>query len=197
MNREIELLRTDTHVFWGEIAPCNDPIRSYDNHPAFINSLEQYVADGLLSGESVIIIATGAHLKLLNSKLKKRGLDPDHLAITEKYFPIDVHETLSRFIVNGWPNDILFVEHLGAILTKARKNSRVRAFGEMVALMWEKGNRGATLHLENLWRQFSKAESFCMICAYPKSGFTQDAVTSLHHISQTHSKVTTDFQNPS
>ena len=64
-----------------------------------------------------------------------------------------------------------------------------RAFGEMVALLWAKGQVGATIRLEHLWNKFCARHTFSLFCAYPQSGFTQDASESVVHICQAHSKM--------
>ena len=41
-----------------------------------------------------------------------------------------------QFLVEKWPDDVLFHEVIGGILERAKRNGRtVRAFGEMVAVM--------------------------------------------------------------
>ena len=103
---------------------------------------------------------------------------------------MDAKECLARFMVNGWPDDQLFEELVSGLMKKAKqKNRQVRAFGEMVALLWEQGNYGATIALEHLWNSFCAKEPFCLFCAYPKSGFTGDPVTSPRDICCTHSKM--------
>ena len=65
----------------------------------------------------------------------------------------------------------------------------MRAFGEMVAVMWGQGLSGATVRLEHLWHQFCAKEAFSLFCAYPRSGFTEDAEVSMKEICATHSQV--------
>jgi hypothetical protein len=50
---------------------------------------------------------------------------------------------------------------------------------------------GATVRLEQLWNKFCSNEAFCLFCAYPENGFTQDASESLIHICSAHSKMIT------
>jgi hypothetical protein len=84
------------------------------------------------------------------------------------------------------------------LLLRARKKDRpVRAFGEMVAVLWSKGYSGATVHLEHLWTQFCQSEAFSLFCAYPKSGFTEDANESIAKICGCHSKVIGGHNNGS
>jgi hypothetical protein len=50
-------------------------------------------------------------------------------------------------------------------------------FGEMVALLWARGQAAATVRLEHLWQQFCKEHAFSVFCAYPKAGFTKHPQT--------------------
>ena len=91
-------------------------------------------------------------------------------------------------MINGWPVENLFMQTVTEVISLARgtNNRKVRAFGEMVALLWAQGCNGATVQLENLWNKFCETEAFCLFCAYPKSGFTQDINRSIEHICSTH-----------
>jgi hypothetical protein len=69
------------------------------------------------------------------------------------------------------------------------RGRRVRAFGEMVALLWAQGNAAATVRLEYLWNRVCKLERLPLFCAYPKAGFTQEASASLAEICAAHSRI--------
>jgi hypothetical protein len=104
---------------------------------------------------------------------------------------------LSKFIINKWPDEDLFNNTVSALLEKAHnKNRRVRAFCEMVALLWAQGNSGATVHLEHLWNGFCERASFCLFCAYPINGFTNNVSISMQHICGTHSKMIKGSEKP-
>lgn len=177
-------------IFWGEIAPCDHILQIYEDDQAFINTLHGFVASGLSAGDSVIIIATTEHLKSLGRSLRDDGLDLFSLTLQDQYVPLNAEETLSQFMVNGWPDENLFCHLLTNLLGRTRKKDRnVRAFGEMVAVLWSQGLSGATVHLEHLWTRFCATEAFSLFCAYPKSGFTEDANESLARICGCHSKM--------
>jgi hypothetical protein len=177
--------------FWAEMAPTDHLVQVYENDKVFLNTLEGFVGSGLLAGESVIVIATLSHINELNVRLSAQGLNIAKLVSTGQYVPEDAHEILSRFMVNNWPDDKLFVETVSALFQKAkgRNGRRVRAFGEMVAILWEKGNAGATVQLEHLWNRLCARSAFCLFCAYPKSGFTQDPGQAMQQICCLHSKI--------
>ncbi len=57
-----------------------------------------------------------------------------------------------------------------------RDGRRVRAFGEMVAVLWDQGQNAATVRLEHLWHKLCPEEKdFSLFCTYPKAGFTDFA----------------------
>ena len=189
---------SNIQVFWGEIAPCDHVVQIYENDKVFIDTLEGFIGSGILAGDSVIIIATKEHLKILEGRLMKQGFNIHSLSKSDRYITLDAKEALSNFIVNDWPDEILFIEFISKLIQRAQKNnSHVRAFGEMVALLWEKGFNGATVQLENLWNQLHKKDGFTLFCAYPRIGFTQDANDSMETICCSHTKVIGGEAKPS
>jgi hypothetical protein len=182
--------QTSTQVFWGELAPCEHVVQIYENDDAFLDLLTGYVSGGIDSGDSVVVIATASHLNSLNERLTKNGMEVSRLIKSNQYIPLDAEGTLSRFMVNGWPDENLFNHVVSEVIVRAKIDGRqVRAFGEMVAILWAKGLVGATVRLEQLWNRFCENEAFSLFCAYPKSGFIQDAAESVMHICGAHSKM--------
>jgi hypothetical protein len=180
----------DTHIFWGEIAPSDHVVQIYENDEVFLETLAGYVGGGINSGDSVILIATQNHLRAIERKLELLGIHIGHLIAQKRYIPLDADKTLSGFMVDGWPDEELFFETVTKIIKDAKvKNRRIRAFGEMVAILWAKGMNGATVQLEHLWNKLAENEEFCLFCAYPKSGFTQTPSESVEDICCTHTKL--------
>lgn len=180
----------NTEVFWGEIAPCEHMVQIYEDDAVFLDSLEGYVVGGILAGDSVIVIALPDHLNSLSVRLSQRGIDLAGAIAKDQYLTFDAEATVAKFMADGWPDETLFKELIASILQRAKAGGRrVRAFGEMVAVLWAQGNSGATVRLEHLWHALCHEQSFSLFCAYPKSGFTRDASASIKEICDTHSKV--------
>lgn len=176
--------------FWGEITPCEHLVQFYQDDSAFLDSLEGFVAGGLMAGDAVIIIATPVHLMSLEVRLTRRGINLAEATATDQYMAFEAENTLARFMRNGWPDETLFHKLVTTLLSRAKTGGRrVRAFGEMVAILWAQGNNGATVQLEHLWHQLCNDEIFSLFCAYPKSGFTQDAAVSVKEICDAHSRM--------
>ena len=179
----------DSEMFWGEIAPCEHLLQIYEDDGVLLDTLQGFIGGALRVGESAVVIATAAHLDALEQRLEASGMDVVTALAQNQYIPLDAEQTLARFMVNGWPDDELFAQAVTEILTRARGNGRrVRAFGEMVALLWDQGHCGATVRLEHLWNGLCQAEGFSLFCAYPKTGVTRGAAESMHEICAAHSK---------
>jgi hypothetical protein len=47
----------------------------------------------------------------------------------------------------------------------------------------------ATIRLERLWHEICKSQNFSLLCAYPKTGCTEDASESIAEICAAHTRV--------
>lgn len=179
-----------TNAFWGELVPNDHSVQIYRDDDAFLNALEGYVGSGLRSGESVIVIATAAHLHELEKRLRGTWIDLDRARWEDRFIPVLAQETLLRFMVNGKPDEALFKETVLHLLARARgKGRKVRAFGEMVAILWAEGNKDAAIRIERLWTKLQATEQFPLFCAYPRSHFKMDAASSIESVCAAHSRV--------
>ena len=182
--------RAPTEVCWEEMDRSDHSVQIYSDTQSFLEALEGFVSGGLRAGESVIVIATEIHRRALDRMLARRGYDLGQAKQESRYLVIDAAEALDKFMVDGWPDSDKFRIFVKDIFTRATAKGRpVRAFGEMVALLWEQGNSASTMQLETLWNQFCDKEGLRLFCAYPRSGFTEDALDSIGTICAHHSRV--------
>ena len=178
------------HAFWAEMSACEHFVQIYETDSAFMDTLAGFIGGALRDGEVAIVIATGAHRNELDLRLLDMGIAVSAAKDKDQFISIDAEETLAKFMVNGWPDEQKFASVIREILDRAGGNERrIRAFGEMVALMWAKGYCAATVRLEHLWQQLCESESFMLFCAYPKSGFTENPADSIARVCAQHSKV--------
>ena len=176
-------------VFWGELTPCDHVLQIYDEDAPFMDSLQGFVVEGLERGESVIVIATASHRKEMSRRLAMAGHDVEALAADDRYIALSAQETLDKFMVRGAPDVERFRRTIKAVIERARRGGRpVRAFGEMVALLWARGNRAATVQLELYWNDLLRTERFPLFCAYPRVGFTQEITSAIHAVCEAHTR---------
>jgi signal transduction histidine kinase len=159
----------------------------WPGHPAGLHSVQFYTDDGFLlegvtryvgsalgAGDAAVVIATPAHRDGLAQRLRTLGFDLELATTQGRYVPLDADETLDQFMVDGAPDPARFTVSVGGTIARAAtRDRRVAAFGEMVALLWERGNREAALRLEQLWNDLAHELTFDLHCAYPMSCFSQ------------------------
>ena len=177
-------------IFWGEMAPCEHIVQIYGDETVFADALEGFVSAGLEAGESAIVIATQAHLDALDARMRALDVDLERARLEDRYIAVRAEEMLKEFMVQSWPDEARFKEAVGGLIARARKDDRkVRAFGEMVAVLWAQGHVAATVHLEWLWNRLCREERFPLFCAYPKMGLEKEAVVSIGDVCAAHSRV--------
>jgi len=178
-------------VFWGEMAPCTHSVQIYGNDAVFLEMLAQFVAAGVRHGEAVIVIATPEHVAQLALRLEGQGIDVPAAKAEDRLLLCDAEDTLARFMAGGMPDEARFESEVRALLERARgpNGRRVRAFGEMVAILWERHAYAATVRLEQLWARLCAAERFELFCAYPRDAFPKNAAESISEIFRLHSRV--------
>jgi MEDS: MEthanogen/methylotroph, DcmR Sensory domain len=176
----------------------NHTVQFYGDDGALLHELMSHIGKALMRGSSAIVIATSAHIDGLAHKLKSRGVDLAKAKAESRYIALEASHVLSKFMVAGLPNRVLFSDAIGQVISRAAsasldENRRVVAFGEMVALLWAEGKYEAAIQLEKLWNELAKTYSFSLHCAYPMQGFSrQEMEDSLRKICAQHSGVVLD-----
>jgi len=136
--------KSPAQVFWGEIAPSEHVVQIYEDDQVFLDLLTGFVGGGLKANECVIVIATAPHLAALDDRLSSEGFNVFELKLRDQFIPLNAEKTLEEFMINGWPDENLFRHMVTQLIFRAHKHKRkVRAFGEMVAILWSKGLNGA------------------------------------------------------
>ena len=155
----------------------------YETDEALLSRLEDFVLEGIGRNESVVFIGTKAHRDHIANAIEAGGFSVAGLTRLDRLFMLDAAETLWRFMDGGMPNPESFGAVIGEVLERATAGGRkVRAFGEMVALLWEQRNYAATVRVETLWSDLCARHDFPLLCAYPRNcmeGARQDAVVAV------------------
>ena len=178
--------------------PHNHTVQFYGDDGVLLHELMSHIGKALTRGSSAIVIATSAHIDGLTHKLKGQGIDVARAKAESRYIALEASDILSKFMVDGLPNRVLFSDAIGQVIARAASaslddNRRVVAFGEMVALLWAEGKYEAAIQLEKLWNELAKTYSFSLHCAYPIQGFSRQTMDdSLRKICAEHSGVVLD-----
>ena len=125
-------------------------VQFYQDDRLLCDSVADFIAVGLAAGETDIIIAAEAHREAFCERLDARAFDVDRARRGGRLTLLDARETLAKFMVDGMPDWDRFHAVVGPVLaaSSAAASGQVRAYGEMVNLLWQEGRTLAAIQLE-------------------------------------------------
>jgi PAS domain-containing protein len=161
----------------GEDACSAHLVQFYEGPRELADRVTRYLAAGVEAGGTAVVIAEARQRDSIRAGLADRGVDVQALERADRYVALDAEETLARLLVGGVPDEARFERVVGGVIEAASRGGTVpvRAFGEMVALLWARGEHRAALRLERLWNRLRESREFSLLCAYPKHGFDGEA----------------------
>ena len=93
---------------------------------------------------------------------------------------LDADETLARFMVGSEPDPVRFHATVDQLITRACKDRLpcpVRAYGEMVDVLWKRANTEGAIRLEMLWNRVATQAQFSLLCGYAVGNFYKEVAT--------------------
>ena len=165
----------------GQQAPARTPyaehvhaVRFYQDDDSLCRIAAAFLRDGILAGQPAIVIATLDHRAAIQRYLQTTIPDLAGLERSVGLLFLDAETTLSSFMDGDTLDEGRFAARIRSVMTQAcgaRPNCVVRAYGEMVDLLWAHGNRRGAIHLETLWNQLATSHAFSLLCGYSMRNF--------------------------
>jgi PAS domain S-box-containing protein len=149
-------------------------VQFYESPATILDSASRFLSMGLQNGDGGVAIATPANREALAGRMRAGGMDVDAAVGQGSVVFLDAADTIGAFLKAGSPDPASFTEVVGSALSSAAakaRSGRVRAFGEMVALLCAGGNPEAAIRLEELWNELEKTHTFTLLCGYPMDLF--------------------------
>lgn len=120
---------------------------------------------------AAVVIATPTHWHDLEHCLVEAGVDvPGHLA-TGRLTVLDADQTLPK-LLHGGPSCVDGTALRQLFLPSLRATheawGHIATYGEMTALLWERGEVVAALELEQEWNSLTDESTFSVCCRYPQ-----------------------------
>jgi hypothetical protein len=171
-------------------APCDHLVQLYTSDAAVASTVARFIAHGLASGEGVIGIMTGAHWTAIAGRLTAAGVDVAAAGARRQLTVCEARETLHRFMVDGMPDRTAMRATILGVLDSVREAgyTTVRAFGEMVDVLYRRGDLTAAIRLEELWNELLDDQRIALLCAYAVDAFDRESYKStLPSIGHVHS----------
>src|SRR5690348_1944783 len=152
-----------------------------------------YVAEGFTLGQPAVVIATPPHVDQIREQLRARGLSSEQLARDDRLVLLDAEETLAQLLLGVMPDPIQFRRTIVPVIegaSAANDGARVRAYGEMVDVLWKADRTRAASRLERLWNSLAHTHTFSLLCGYATD--TSYKLAAVDEICSHHSHVVTD-----
>ena len=179
--------------------PHRHAVKFYENDATLFRTVGEFLSQGLVDGDPCIVIATDAHAIGVLDDLSDRVIDVARASGRGQLLVLSAEETLATFMRDGRPDAELFRRNVGetvAGMVRAHEGrATVRAFGEMVDVLWRQGSHDAAIRLEILWNELAARLGFSLLCAYSMGSFYQQAEL-VERICEQHTHVMPPFDVP-
>ena len=166
-------------------------VQFYEADEVLAAAVAKFVADGLAAGDVVTTIATDAHMQAIDRHLQSDGVDTNAARASGRLLSLDAQETLAKFMRDGEPDRRAIRQVIGGVMAEraaVSNGARLRAYGEMVDVLWKGDQKSAALHLEELWNDLQARHSFTLLCAYAIGQFYKEPA-SIHGVCATHTQI--------
>jgi hypothetical protein len=149
-------------------------VRFYDSAGSLCKIVADFLSEGLRANQPALVIATPEHRAGIEAALRAQNVDVSTHQASGDLLLLDAEETLATFMIDGMPDAKCF-EATGLEVIKSacggRTNCKVRAYGEMVDVLWKQGQSVAAVRLEMLWNKLAATQDFSLLCGYAMGNF--------------------------
>jgi hypothetical protein len=144
---------------------------------ALAQNVGLYLWEGLKRGDGVLIVVTPEHQELFSRHLEQLGADLPAFINSGQLIFLDAQQTMASFMVDGMPEWHKFEKCIRTAMRRIRPGVNaegLRAYGEMVGILWKARQFAAAIRLEQLWNKLLEQSAFSLYCAYAIDIFGKD-----------------------
>jgi DcmR-like sensory protein len=153
-------------------------VQFYGTDDSLFATVARFLAEGFVLGQPALLIATAAHQAGIVEHLCGRLIDCDRAIRNGDLVILDAEATLDLFMIGDSPDESLFDENVGRLIDQAingRQQLVLRAYGEMVDVLWKQGRCEAAIKLEILWNKLAVKYNFALLCGYSMGSFYKES----------------------
>jgi hypothetical protein len=160
-----------------EAAPSDHIVQLYQDQDFLNRAVCRFAGAALANGEGIILVPTLMHWNAIRARLEAEGVDVEVARQRGQLTVADADEFLPRFMRDAMPDSPLFLGLAADVIGQAHAGGRyprVRWWGEMVNVLWERGDAAASMHLEDLFDQLAKGHDIAIFCSFLMDNFNGD-----------------------
>lgn len=158
-------------------APRDHIVQLYQDQQFLNRAVCRFAAAAIANGEGVVLVPTIAHWDAFRPRLEDEGVDVNAAQSRGQLTIVDADNLLPTFMRDGMPDSPMFLGLAANVITRARGDGRypkVRWWGEMVNLLWERGDVAASMNLEDLFDQLAHEHDIAIFCSFLMDNFNGD-----------------------
>lgn len=149
-------------------------VQFYGSDAELFRTVGTFLTEGLVAGHPAIVIATPDHRAGILQTLAADLIDVPGALRAGDLVVLDAEDTLGILMRGAMPDQRSFHRTLGDLIEqtlRGRARTPVRAYGEMVDLLWRRGQADAAIRLEVLWNELASTRTFSLLCGYAIGNF--------------------------
>ena len=159
----------------GPVYDHHHAVQFYGDDESLFTTVAGFLSQGFVDGHPAIVIATEAHRAAILQHLRGRLIDVEKAQKMGSLIILDAQQTLDLFMLDGAPDEERFENSVGKligdVLAAGEDRVMIRAYGEMVDVLWKHGNPDAAIRLEILWNRLAQRHGFALLCGYSMGNF--------------------------
>ena len=158
-------------------APRDHIVQLYQDQQFLNRAVCRFAAAAIANGEGVILVPTIAHWDAFRPRLESEGVDVKAAEQRGQLTIVDADDLLPTFMRDGMPDSPVFLGLAANVVSQARADGRyprVRWWGEMVNLLWERGDVAASMQLEDLFDNLAHEQDIAIFCSFVMDNFDGD-----------------------
>jgi hypothetical protein len=176
-----------------DAAPRDHIVQLYQDEEFLSRAVCRFAVSAINHGEGVILVPTSAHWNALRPRLEAEGVDTKAAQACGQLTVVDADQLLPRFMRDAMPDAPLFLGLAGETIAQARNGDRftkVRWWGEMVNVLWERGDVAASMGLEDLFHKLAHDHEIAIFCSFLMDNFNGEVhARMLPRLGQNHSHI--------
>ena len=157
-----------------DAAPSDHIVQLYQDEDFLNRAVCRFAAAALANGEGIILVPTRAHWNAFRPRLEAEDVDVEAARERGQLTVVDADEFLPRFMRDAMPESPVFLGLAAEVIGQAHAGGRyqkVRWWGEMVDVLWERGDVAASMHLEDLFDQLAKRHDIAIFFSFLMDNF--------------------------
>lgn len=154
-----------------ESAPTWDHhVHFYTGATDLLKWLATLIGDSLRKGDTAVVIARAERLAPLRAAIDASAIGPTAAREADgQLILLDCEAMIERISTNGSVDPQRFADLVPPMLadaSRASQSGHVTLYGEMVDVLWQRGDSKNALRLEALWNEHGASQPLTVFCGY-------------------------------